>query len=213
MRERALLGETGDGFNKLLQYLFFDMSQSTDREFLDRKEWHRWLEENHFSAKEVWVIIYKKKSGKTGLKYLEAVEEAICFGWIDSKMQRIDAKRFRQRFSPRKKNSIWSKNNKETAEKMIRAGKMTQAGFETINEAKRNGKWDIAYSSKMVSTIPRDLTKALKENELAWKNFKKFSNSTKFQYIHWVENAKKDETRRKRIIDVVKKAAQNVKPS
>ncbi len=189
------------------------MSQSNDQEFLDREEWRRWLEDNHLSAKEVWVIIYKKKSGKRGLRYLEAVEEAICFGWIDSKMQRIDAKRFRQRLSPRKKNSIWSKNNKETAEKMIQAGKMTQAGFETINEAKRNGKWDIAYSSKTVSTIPRDLTKALKENESAWENFKKFSNSTKFQYLYWINSAKKDGTRRKRIVDVVKKAAQNIKPS
>lgn len=189
------------------------MSQSIDEEFLDRKEWRRWLEENRSSEKEVWVIIHKKKSGKKGLKYLEAVEEAICFGWIDSKMQSIDAKRFRQRFSPRKKNSIWSKNNKETAEKMIQAGKMTQAGFETITEAKRDGKWDTAYSSKMVLTIPEDLAKALKENELAWKNFRKFSNSTKFQYIYWVTNAKKDETRRKRIIDVVKKAARNIKPS
>jgi len=189
------------------------MSQYIDQEFLDHKEWRKWLEENHSFEKEVWVIIYKKKSGKKGLKYQEAVEEAICFGWIDSKMQSIYAKRFRQRFSPRKNNSIWSKNNKETAEKMIHEGKMVKAGFEIINEAKRNGKWNTAYSSKMVSTIPKDLEKALNENELAWKNFKKFSNSTKFQYIYWVESAQRDETRQKRIIDVVKKAAENIKPS
>ncbi len=189
------------------------MTQSFDQEFIDRDEWRRWLEENHSSQKEVWAIIQKRKSGKKGLKYREAVEEAICFGWIDSKMQSIDAERFRQRFSPRKKNSIWSKINKETAEKMIQAGKMTKAGFETISEAKRNGKWDTAYSSKMVSTIPRDLAKALKENELAWKNFQKFSNSTKLQYIYWVESAKRDKTRRKRIIEVSKKAAHNIKPS
>ncbi len=189
------------------------MSQSIDHEFFDQIEWRRWLEANHSSEKEIWVIINKKKSGRTGLKYQEAVEEAICFGWIDSKMQSIDAKRFRQRFSPRKKNSIWSKNNKETAERMIHAGKMTHAGFETITEAKLNGKWEIAYSSKTVSAIPRDLIKALKEDELAWKNFRKFSNSTKFQYIHWVNSAKKDETRRRRIVAVVEKATQNIKPS
>jgi uncharacterized protein YdeI (YjbR/CyaY-like superfamily) len=189
------------------------MSQPVDQEFLDRNQWDRWLEENHRSEKEVWVIIHKKKSGNIGLKYKEAVEEAICFGWIDSKMQSIDTKRFRQRFSPRRKNSIWSKNNKETAEEMIQAGKMTQAGFKTIDEAKLNGKWDKAYSSKMVSTIPMDLEKALKENELAWENFKKFSNSTKFQYNYWIKSAKKEETRRKRIIVVVKKATQNIKPS
>lgn len=90
---------------------------------------------------------------------------------------------------------------------------MTKTGFKTISEAKRNGKWDAVYSSKMVSTIPGDLTKALKENKLSWKNFKKFLNSTKFQYIYWVESAKSDKTRRKRIIEVSKKAAQNIKPS
>jgi uncharacterized protein YdeI (YjbR/CyaY-like superfamily) len=184
------------------------MVKLIDQEFLDREEWHEWLEENHSSKKEIWVIIHKKKSGKKGLKYPEAVEEAICFGWIDSKMQSIDAERFRQRFSPRRKNSIWSKRNKEKAEKMIQAGKMTQAGFETINEAKQNGKWDTAYSSKMPLAVPKDLAKALKENELAWKNFEKFSNSTKLQYIYWVNSAKKDETRRKRRIFVVKKASQ-----
>jgi uncharacterized protein YdeI (YjbR/CyaY-like superfamily) len=189
------------------------MSQSIDQEFLDSKEWRKWLEDNNSSETEVWVIIYKKKSGKKGLKYQEAIEEAICFGWIDSKMQSVDTLRFRQRFSPRKKNSIWSKNNKETAEKMIRTGKITQAGLETIDEAKRNGKWDTAYSSKVVSRIPKDLEKALKEKALSWKNFKKFSNSTKFQYIYWINSAKKDGTRRKRIVDVVNKAAQNIKPS
>ena len=85
------------------------MPQSFDQEFQDHKEWRIWLEENHFSEKEVWVIIQKKKSGRKGLNYQEAVQEAICFGWIDSKMQSIDVQRFRQRFSPRRKNSIWSK--------------------------------------------------------------------------------------------------------
>jgi len=189
------------------------MSQTIDQEFQDRKEWRRWLEENHSSEREVWVIIQKKKARSRGLKYQEAVEEAICYGWIDSKMQSIDGKSFRQRFSPRRKNSIWSKNNKDTAERMIQIGKMTQAGFEKIDEAKCSGKWDTAYSSNVVSTIPKDLEKALKENKLAWDNFNKFSNSTRFQYIYWVKSAKKDETRRKRVASVVKKAAQDINPS
>jgi uncharacterized protein YdeI (YjbR/CyaY-like superfamily) len=189
------------------------MHNSTDQEFNDRTEWRKWLEKNHNSEKEIWVIIQKKKSKRKGLRYEESVEEAICYGWIDSKMQSIDVFRFRQRFSPRKKKSIWSKKNKETAEKMIKIGKMTQAGFETINDAKRNGKWDNAYSSKKVPPIPDDLDKALKENKLAWKNFNNFSNSTKFQYIYWIDSAKKDKTREKRIINVVKKASLNSKPS
>ncbi len=182
------------------------MPNFNDNEFLDREEWRRWLQENHSSEKEVWVVIQKKKSKKKGLIYQEALEEAICFGWIDSKMQRIDALTFRQKFSPRKKNSIWSKKNKETAEKMIRTEKMTEAGFETIKEAKQNGKWNNAYSSKIAPSLPKDLEKALKENDLAWKNFEKLSNSRKLRYIYWINSAKKDETRQKRIIEIVKNA-------
>ena len=96
---------------------------------------------------------------------------------------------------------------------MIQAGRMTQAGLAAINDAKRNGKWNTAYTSKVAAPIPKDLAKALKEHELAWKNFKRFSNSTKFQYIHWVKSAKRDETRRRRIIGVVEKAAKNITPS
>jgi uncharacterized protein YdeI (YjbR/CyaY-like superfamily) len=188
------------------------MHKSVDQEFHDRMEWRKWLEKNHNSENEIWVIIQKNKSERKGVKYQEAVEEAICFGWIDSKMQSIDVFRFRQRFSPRKKNSIWSKKNKETAEKMIIMGKMTSAGFETIKNAKQKGKWDTAYTAKKVPTIPDDLEKALKENKLAWKNFDNFSNSTKLQYIYWINSAKKDETRQKRIINVTKKASLNIKP-
>lgn len=187
------------------------MSESTDREFRGRKEWRRWLEENHSSEKEVWTIINKKKSRKVGLKYPEAIEEAICFGWIDSKMQTIDDFRFRLRFSLRKKNSIWSKINRDLAETMIRTGKMKKAGFEKVVEARRNGKWDSAYSSKVPLKIPKDLMKALKENVLIWNNFNEFSNSTKLRYVYWIESAKKDDTRRKRIVDVVKKAKQKYK--
>ena len=193
--------------------MIFDMSSSIDLEFQDQKEWRNWLEKNHSSEKEVWIVIQKKKSVKKGLRYQEAVEEAICFGWIDSKMQSIDAERFRQRFSPRKKNSIWSKKNKETAEKMIQAKKMKTAGIEAINIARQNGKWDNAYSSKMVPTIPKDLENALKKNKFAWENFNSFSNSTKLQYIYWINNAKKDETRQKRIIKLVKKSLKKIKPS
>ena len=183
-----------------------DMLETFDLEFVDRCEWRRWLEENHSSKKEIWVIIHKKNSGNRGLRYDEAVEEAICFGWIDGKMQSINATRFRQRFTPRKKRSIWSKSNRDRAEKMIREEKMAVAGFEAVCEAKGNGRWDVAYSSKTAPTIPEDLSEALKKNEVAWKNFSGFSNSTKFQYVYWVNNAKKDETRRKRIARVVTKA-------
>jgi len=184
------------------------MSSTPAQKFKDREEWRNWLEENGASEKEVWVIIYKKHSGRRGLQYQEAVEEAICFGWIDSKMQSIDNNKFRQRFSPRKKTSIWSKINKQTAEKMIQRGKMTTLGFEAINKAKANGKWSEAYSSKTPPPIPKDLEKSLKENEPAWTNFKEFPNSMKLRYIYWVNTAKKEETRQRRINAVIKKTNQ-----
>lgn len=189
------------------------MSESLGFKFKDRAEWRRWLADNHSDKNMVWVIIYKKGSKKKGLRYEEAVEEALCYGWIDSKMQSIDNERFRQRFSPRRKNSPWSKNNKDRAERMIKAGVMTEAGFKVIEEAKLNGWWDKAYTSKERLDIPEDLLKALKQNSEAWSNFKVFSNSAKLRYVYWIENAKQEETRRRRIAEVIKKAAQNIKPA
>ena len=189
------------------------MSSTRDHEFANREEWRKWLQTHHRHDKEVWVVIHKKKSEQQGLRYPEAVEEAICFGWIDSKMQSIDAQKFRQRFSPRRKNSLWSQNNRERAEQMLHAGKMTQAGLTTIQKAQQTGHWETAYSSKQASPIPPDLVNALQKNTAAWTNFQLFSNSVKFQYIHWVQSAKKAETRRNRIRMVVDKSANNIKPS
>lgn len=179
------------------------MAISVEFNFQNREEWRKWLENNYIKEREIWLIIQKKNSLKKGLKYQEAVEEAICFGWIDSKMQSIDSTTFRQRFSPRRKNSIWSKKNKERAEKMIIEKKMKDAGISTIKIAKENGQWNAAYSSNMVLTIPKDLQKALKQKKVTWVNFNKFSNSYKLQLIFWVNNAKKDITRRKRINEIV----------
>ncbi len=188
------------------------MAHARDHDFQDRQEWRSWLIANHASEPEVWLIIQKKTSEKDGVKYPEAVEEALCFGWIDSKMQRLDAERFRLRFSPRRHNSIWSKRNRDTAEQLIQAGKMTAAGFAAITAAKRSGQWDAAYSSKTAPNIPADLRSALHDHAAAWDNFSRFSNSAQFQYIYWVQSAKREATRRRRIRTVVKRAAHNIKP-
>jgi uncharacterized protein YdeI (YjbR/CyaY-like superfamily) len=188
------------------------MSGSAGLEFRDRAEWRRWLENNHSREDEAWVILYKKGSKRKGLRYLEAIEEAICYGWIDSIMNRLDDERFRQRFSPRKKESIWSKNNKDMAERMIEAGLMMSAGLEAIEEAKNNGMWDAAYTSRVEPEVPKDLLRALKENQASWSNFEGFSNSAKLMYVHWVESAKRKETRARRIFEVVRRAAKNIRP-
>lgn len=189
------------------------MVDSPGLEFGGREGWRRWLEENHASDKEAWVVIHKKGSTRKGLRYEEAVDEAICFGWIDSVMRSVDAERFRQRFSPRRRRSIWSRINRERAERMIEAGLMTEAGFMAIEEAKENGLWDLAYSSKEAPVIPEDLAQALKEDASSWENFENFSNSVKFMYVHWVEGAKREETKARRIVEVVRRAADNIRPS
>ena len=183
-----------------------------DLEFKDRAQWRGWLHENHSGETEAWAVIYKKGSELEGLRYLEAVEEALCYGWIDSKMQSVDGDRFRQRFSPRRRDSPWSKANRETAERLIEAGLMAEAGHKAIEEAKRNGRWDRAYTSKVAPEVPEDLMAALRGNPSAKKNFDAFSNSAKLMYVYWVESAKRDETRARRIAEVVDKAAQNIKP-
>src|SRR4030042_6669816 len=116
-----------------------DMELSKALYFKNRHEWRAWLERNHDKEKEVWLIHYKKDSGKAGVSYIDAVEEAICFGWIDSKMKSIDREKFALKYSPRRAKSVWSQNNKEKAEKLIASGRMTDGGLVKIEEAKRSG--------------------------------------------------------------------------
>jgi len=180
--------------------------------FKNRNEWRTWLEINHKDLEEVWLIHYKKSTGKKGINHFDAVEEALCFGWIDSKLKKIDEERFILRYSPRKSKSVWSKINKEKAEELIASGKMTQAGLDKIEEAKRNGMWYSAYTNIVKERIPSDLKQALIRNNKAWNNFQHFANSYRNMYIGWVKSAKTEETRKRRIDEVVKRSLQNKKP-
>jgi uncharacterized protein YdeI (YjbR/CyaY-like superfamily) len=188
------------------------MSGSEVLEFGDRAEWRKWLEENHSAEDSAWVIIYKKGSKETGLRYREAVDEAVCFGWIDGGMRSLDGERFRLRFSHRRRGSVWSLLNRERAERLIEAGLMEEAGLRAVEEAKGNGMWDAAYTSRVEPEVPHDLLEALKENEEAWENFEAFSNSAKLIYVRWVEGAKREGTRARRISEVVRRAARNIRP-
>ena len=180
--------------------------------FKNKDEWRSWLEKNHIIANEVWLIHYKKSLNKNNLNHFDAVEEAICFGWIDSKLKKIDEERFILRYSPRKPRSVWSKINKETAKNMISLGKMMPAGFNTIEEAKKHGFWDTAYTNLVKERLPSDLKKALIMDQTAWNNFQHFANSYRNTYIGWVNNAKTEETRKRRISEVVKRSLHNKKP-
>jgi len=188
------------------------ISVDTALYFKNREDWRSWLKKNHKTVKEIWLIHYKKQSGKISLNHVDAVEEALCFGWIDSILKKIDEERFILKYSPRKTKSVWSKINKEKAELLISSGKMTQTGLDKIEEAKRHGLWDNAYTNRVKERIPTDLKQALVANNKAWDNFQHFANSYRNMYIGWVKGAKTEETKKRRIDEVVKRASQNKKP-
>ena len=180
--------------------------------FKNRDEWRTWLESNHDREKEAWLVHYKKDIGKPGVSYIEAVEEAICFGWIDSKMKSIDREKFVLKYTPRRAKSVWSQNNKEKAEKLIESGRMTDAGLARIEEAKRSGAWKNAYTDRKRQRIPSDLKEALLKDKNARAKFQAFANSYRNMYIGWVNSARTEETRRRRISEVVKRSLLNKKP-
>jgi uncharacterized protein YdeI (YjbR/CyaY-like superfamily) len=189
------------------------LSENNPRYFKSITEWRSWLSENHVDEKAIWIIIQKKASKKQGIRYEEAVLEAVAHGWIDGKMKRLNDKEFMQRFTPRRRNSIWSLSNRERAELLISKGRMTPAGLKTVEEAKRNGRWDNAYSSSRgVVDVPKDLIEALKKNKTAHENFESFPPSARFMYIHWINEAKRQDTRERRIYTVVVRSEKNLRP-
>jgi uncharacterized protein YdeI (YjbR/CyaY-like superfamily) len=180
-------------------------------EFNNRQKWRKWLEENGNTAQWVWLVHYNNHSGRMSLSLSEGVEEALCFGWIDGQMKSLDEDRYFLRYSPRKSKSVWSKINKERAERLIIQGRMTAAGLAIIEEAKKNGYWDAAYTNKTEAQIPSDLENALLKDPEAYMHFIRFANSYRNMYIAWVVGAKTDETRVKRINEVLKWSALNKK--
>lgn len=179
--------------------------------FENRQEWRKWLKKNHQKAKEVWLLYYKKHTGKPSISHEQAVEEALCFGWIDSQVKRIDEQRFIQKYTPRSDKSVWSKINKDTAERLIKERKMTLTGMAKIVVAKKKGSWQAAYTSKKKLPIPKELKEILIENKIAWKNFRHFANTYQNMYVGWVVDAKTSITKRKRIKVVFENSLKNKK--
>ena len=176
----------------------------------DRQAWRDWLQEHHDKERNAWLIIYHKKSKTPSVAYNEAVEEALCFGWIDSKPNKRDNESYLLFFAKRNPKSNWSRLNRERAERMLEQGRMTPAGLEMIEIAKQNGTWT-ALEAVQDSVIPADLDQAFNGNEAAWKNFSVFPPSSKRIILEWILNAKRPQTRRKRIDETVELAAQNIK--
>lgn len=177
----------------------------------DRQAWRQWLIENHQTSPGVWLVYYKIKSGLPSIQYSEAVKEALCFGWIDSKVKAIDENRYKQVFTPRKAKSVWSKLNKQYVEELIEEGLMGEMGFQKITIAIRDGSWT-ALDEIEALVIPSDLKQALESNETANRNFQGFSNSVKKSLLFWIASAKRKETRSNRIEQIINSAVQNRNP-
>jgi uncharacterized protein YdeI (YjbR/CyaY-like superfamily) len=178
----------------------------------DRKAWRNWLQKNHAKCNGVWLIYYKKSSGNKRLEYNDAVEEALCFGWIDSTSRPIDDEKYMQRFTPRKSKSGWSALNKRRVEKMMQQNLMTKAGLERIEDAKKSGAWErLDHIEALI--LPEDFEKALERNKKAKTNFENFPQFTKKQFLYRINSAKRPETRKERIKLLVKMAAANKKPT
>lgn len=175
-----------------------------------RADWRKWLEKNHLTEKSVWLIIYRKESDIPSIYYPEAVDEALCFGWIDSKPNKRDNNSYFQFFSKRNPKSNWSKVNKEKVDKLIAQGLMQSKGLEMIEIAKQNGTWT-ALDEVEKFTIPDDLKELFEKNKTALENWEKFSRSSKRGILEWIMNAKRPETRKKRIEETVSLAEKNSK--
>lgn len=176
-----------------------------------REEWRAWLEKNHTISKGVWLIYYKKHTGKPRIPYNDAVEEALCFGWIDSLVKKLDEKRYCQKFTPRNKNSEWSDLNKQRVQNMIDSGLMTEAGLLKIRTAQQSGKWDRKPKIHMALKMPGEFEKILKSNETAAKNFEKLPPSYKRHFIGWIASAKRPETRERRMFEALSLLEKNQK--
>jgi uncharacterized protein YdeI (YjbR/CyaY-like superfamily) len=177
-----------------------------------RRRWRKWLEKNHSTAEEVWLRYYKKPSGKPRIPYVDAVEEALCFGWIDGKIKRINENYYIQRFSPRRRGSRWSKYNIERVKKLTEQGLMKPAGLQAFGESVK--KPHLVYDNRKDGdpAVPDDLMDDLRRNKDAFENFIKFTQSTRRIYIEWLNSAKKPETRIRRIDKITGLAEKNIKP-
>ncbi|GGH22251.1 YdeI/OmpD-associated family protein [Paenibacillus segetis] len=167
--------------------------------FDEQSSFERWLADNHDTSLGIRIHIAKKNSGVVTLSYSEALEIALCYGWIDSQKEAFDEKTWLQRFTPRGSRSIWSKINKEKAEHLINEGKMQPAGFKAIEVAKENGQWDKAYESQSKMTMPEDFAIILEHNAKAKEFYETLNNVNKFAILFRIQQAKKQETREKRI--------------
>lgn len=175
------------------------MPENPSRLFKSKRDWDAWLEKNHRKHAGLWLRIAKKDSGLQSVTYQEALEVALCYGWIDGQKRPEDDKTWLQRFVPRSTRSIWSKINREKAMALIKSGEMKPAGLEAIENAKKNSRWKTAYSSQSKATVPDDLQTALDASPKAKVFFQTLNSVNRYAILFRTQNVKKAETRARKI--------------
>jgi len=163
-----------------------------------RKAWRNWLQKHHVGLSEVWLVFYKRHTGKPTLSYNDAVEEAICFGWIDGIRKSVDEERYTHRFTPRKANSSWSASNRKRVARMSAAGLMTPAGERAVDLAKQAGTWDKPVRPDIDTSMPPELRRLLEQDRKAADFFDSLAPSYQRQYLAWIATARRADTRQRR---------------
>lgn len=186
------------------------MKEIQEYYFKNDSEWRDWLHENHTNREGIHLIFYKIEHENDSMRWEEAVQVALCYGWIDSTVKSLGNGKRRQYFCPRRPKSVWSKVNKVYIKKLIDDDLMHKSGVESIRIAKENGSW-IALDDVENGVIPDDLKKAFDKNKMAFKNFKGFTRGQRKSYLYWLNQAKREETRQKRILEIVSLCEQNIK--
>jgi uncharacterized protein YdeI (YjbR/CyaY-like superfamily) len=167
--------------------------------FESKKKWVDWLAKQHEKSAGVWIKIAKKETGIPTVTYAEALDVALCYGWIDGQKKGVDDKYFAQKFTPRSPKSIWSKINTEKVERLIANGEMKPAGLKAIEAAKKDGRWDAAYESQKSISVPEDFLSALGKNKKAKAFFDTLNSANRYSFLFRLQTAKKAETRAKRV--------------
>ncbi len=180
--------------------------------FQSHEAWDAWLAEHHAASSGVWVKIAKKASGIPTVTHAEALESALCYGWIDGQRKRFDDTWFLQRFTPRRSRSKWSKINRGKAEQLISEGRMRPAGLREVERARADGRWDAAYDAPSVATVPDDLQRALDANPAAASFFATLNKQNRFAILYLVQDAKRPETRARRIRKFIAMLDEGTKP-
>jgi uncharacterized protein YdeI (YjbR/CyaY-like superfamily) len=179
--------------------------------FASREAWEAWLEEEHAASDGLWLKIAKKGSGIETVTFVEALDVALCYGWIDSQRAGFDGRYFLQRFTPRKPRSKWSQVNREKVARLTEAGRMRPAGLREVERAKADGRWDAAYEPQSTATVPEDLRLELERNEGARGFFETLNSTNRYAILHRIQDAKKPETRARRIAQYVAMLAEGKK--